>query len=123
MHAELWGERGDEPHVGPPVAAEVASVIDVDRGKTGGERVLPVAGEPHAGPLLPLGHRPRAPRGVGDRFGHLRAAAEVDADPWIKRLPVVTGPGHVAFDRGDRVAVLEARTDRRDQVGELSVTG
>jgi hypothetical protein len=47
----------------------------------------------------------------------------VDPDPWIKRFAVLACPGHVPFDRSDRVAILHARTDRSDQGREAGVAG
>jgi hypothetical protein len=61
------------------------------------------------------------PWGIG--FGDRRAAADVDADPRVERLPVLSRPGHIALDRGDRVAVLEAGADRGDEVGKAGLTG
>jgi hypothetical protein len=88
----------DDPDVRFPVGAEIASVVDLDWGQPGGEHVWAVVGEALPGLLLPVSGGPRDSHGVGDGFGNPAATTGIDTDP-----------GDVPLNRGQRIAVLDAR--------------
>jgi hypothetical protein len=90
--------------------------VDLDRHEGALDHIAAALRERQSAPLLELGDGSLGDEGILRDPDQLSPEPLVRAQPRVEEQPVVPAPFDVPLDRGERIAVLEARAHRRDEV-------